>query len=142
MVEQATLSGSTVKEEKKFEDMMELLAQVFTTPTATRLTGDDGTASAGLRFKATTERMIRLMEIAETEERVTRQTEKQVLRLTDAEKLAILSNASLRGPLDHDAFNEYKRLFYNVKGREAFELVFGEGSTPPDPLYYDIFKDK
>jgi len=142
MVEQATLHGSTVKEEKKFEAMIGLLAKVFTTPTATRLTGDDGTASTGLNFKATTERMIRLMKIARTEERITKQTEKQLFRLTDAEKLAILSNVSLKVPLRHEYFEEMQRLFLKVKGEKAYRDVFGAQDPPPPPEWIDLWKGK
>ena len=137
-MEQHTLSGTTVKEEKRFEDMFGLLAEIFTTPTKTALTGNPSTS---LGFEATTERMIRMFKIVDSD-LTPKQAKEKLFKLTDAEKLAILSNASLNAPLDHDAFKEFSRLFYVVKGREAFESVFGEGSTPPDPPYYDLFKGK
>lgn len=137
-MEQRTLSGSTVKEDKRFDDMFGLLAQIFTTPTKTALTGNPSTS---LGFEATTERMVRMFKIVKSD-LTAKQAEKELFKLTDAEKLAILSNASLNAPLDHDAFKEYSRLFYIVKGKDAYESVFGEGSTPPDPPYYDLFKGK
>lgn len=142
MVEQTTLSGSTVKEEERVRDLMDLLVSIFTTPVNTKLEGDSGSASEGLAAQATSERMIRLMRIAKDTEAITKQTEKDLLRLTDAEKLAILSNVSLQAPLSSEYFEEMQRLFLRVKGEKAYRSVFGEEDPRPPPEWIDLWKGK
>ena len=142
MVEQTTIFGSTVKEEKRVKDLIGLLVTVFTTPVATKLEGDNGEASKDLATQATTERLIRLMRIAKDTEAITKQTEKDLLKLTDAEKLAILSNLSLQAPLTHEYFEEMQRLFLRVKGEQAYRDVFGEEDPRPPPEWIDLWKGK
>jgi len=142
MVEQTTIFGSTVKEEKRVKDLMGLLVTIFTTPVATKLEGDSGEASEGLASQATSERMIRLMRIAKDTDAITKQTEKDLLKLTDAEKLVILSNVSLQAPLSSEYFEEMQRLFRKVKGEQAYRAVFGEEDPRPPPEWIDLWKGK
>ena len=140
MTEQTTLQGSTLKEEQKLSEMFEVLASIFSTPTATYLTAGDGNTSSSLQFQAVTQRLSRLLKLSRQDLTV-KQTQKVVMKLTDAEKLAILSNISLKGPLNREYYEEMQRLFLKVKGERIYKEVFGDERPQEQPLF-DLWKGR
>lgn len=104
------------------------ITKVFTEPTQT--------LNEDLHNKATDQRLVRLL-------RSTHLTAKQsadfVFKLTDAEKISLLSKASLKAPLSREHTEEMQRLFLRVYGEEAYRSIFGYKDPPEKEKWVEIW---
>lgn len=137
-ISQTTLFGTKVEDEKVVANYVTLLAEVYTTPRNTGL--EMGEPNSKCVASCLNQRMLRLKECFDQKLSIA-EARKQIFKLTDGEKLTILSNITLKGPLDNDYFQEMQRLWFRVMGEESYKAVFGDESLPKEPLY-DLWKGK
>lgn len=97
------------------------IATIFTKPT--------GAINQKLHDHAINERLIRFCKLQNTG-LTAKQIEDFTFKLTDAEKLSILSKASNKAPLRRDHGEEMQRLFYKVYGKEVYNQIFN--AKPPE----------
>jgi len=114
--------GCSLEEKELIDGKFKALVDVFLKPTMAKLEGG-GT----LREHTIIERMVRLMK-AESKEEIDK-----VNSLTDAEILAMLSNTSLKMPLNRMGFEAMKYYFKRVKGEKAYKEVF---DNEPIEMFY------
>jgi len=106
------------------------IIDVFSKPT--------GTTLEKLHNDAITERLVRLLQ---TRHLTAKQSAEIVFKLTDAEKLNLLSEASMRGPLSRECIEEMQRLFHKVYGENAYSSIFGNRSPPEKEDWVDIWRN-
>lgn len=109
------------------------LAKIFTEPT--------GGINQRLHDSAINERLIRFMSMQRTE-LTAKQIEDFTFKLTDAEKLSIMSKASLKTPLSREHNEEMQRLFHKVYGEEVYMSIFGNRNPPEAEGWVNIWGNK
>jgi len=126
-------SKMTKKQVKDTQRNFINLAKVFTNPT--------GALTEKLHGDAINERLLRFIKLSGSS-LTAKQIEDFTFKLTDAEKLSILSRASHRAPLRREHMEEMQRLFLNVYGAEAYQSIFGDEAPEPKPDWLDIWGNK
>ena len=109
------------------------LVKIFTEPT--------GGINQRLYDSAINERLIRFMSMQRTE-LTAKQIEDFTFKLTDAEKLSIMSKASLNTPLSREHNEEMQRLFHKVYGEGVYMSIFGNRNPPEAEEWVDIWGNK
>lgn len=108
------------------------IAKIFTKPT--------GAITETLHGKAIDERMIRFMRL-QNSGLTAKQIEDFTFKLTDAEKISILSRASNKAPLSRELTEEMQRLFLKVYGEEAYNKIF-DAPPPEKPEWFEPWGNK
>ena len=109
------------------------IAKIFTQPT--------GAITETLHGKAIDERMIRFMKL-QNSGLTAKQIEEFTFKLTDAEKISIISRASNKAPLSRELTEEMQRLFKKIYGDSEYSKIFGDTEPPEKPEWLDIWGNK
>jgi len=107
------------------------IGKVFTTPTHT--------LNEDLHNKATDQRLVRLLKSTNL---TAKQSADFVFKLTDAEKITLLSKASEKAPLAREHAEEMQRLFLKVYGETAYRDIFGTENPPEKEEWVEIWGNK
>ena len=109
------------------------LAKIFTEPT--------GAINQRLHDSTINERLMRFVSMQKTG-LTAKQIEDFTFKLTDAEKLSILSKASNKAPLRQEYGEEMQRLFHKVYGEKAYMEIFGNRNPPEAEDWVNIWDNK
>jgi len=109
------------------------IAKVFEKPT--------GAITQRLHDSAITERFTKFLKL-QNSGLTAKQIEEFTFKLTDAEKISILSKASSKAPLSRELAEEMQRLFLKVYGEDAYRSIFGYKDPPEKEQWVKIWGDK
>ena len=99
------------------------------------------TITQELHDKAVDARLVRLLGLSKSG-LTGKQIEDFTFKLTDAEKISLLSKASCKAPLRREYAEEMQRLFLRVYGEEAYRSIFGYKDPPEKEQGVEIWGNK
>lgn len=109
------------------------IGKVFTEPTQT--------LNQKLHDKTIDTRLLRLLRLSKSG-LTGKQIEDFTFKLTDSEKISLLSKASMKAPLRREYAEEMQRLFLKVYGEEAYRSIFGYKDPPEKEQWVNIWRNK